>query len=120
MLRVALAEIINCSPSLGLQPLPPFLHPANLYVCRRCTLSPDSLDPLAQLASLRELNLYHCIGVTAAALERLLSTSVQGCCLEISLQGGGDEATPEDCADLYRRVAAQRGSRDTPGLSVCA
>jgi hypothetical protein len=97
--------------------LPP---PASLHVCRYCTLGPDSLDPLGQLVSLRELDLSNCTGVTAASVERLLSTSVQGCSLEISFWDCGDEATTEDCIDLYNSVVAQRGSRDTPELSVCA
>jgi hypothetical protein len=97
---------------------------------RRCTLDPDSLDPLAEVASLRELHLEHCDGVTlaslqqlysasgfiAASLERLLSTSVQGCCLRISLTGSGVAMTQEACCDLRSRVLAQRGSRDTPAL----
>jgi hypothetical protein len=37
--------------------------------CRGCTLDPDSLDCLAQLASLRELQFDNCAGVTQAALE---------------------------------------------------
>jgi hypothetical protein len=53
--------------------------------CRRCTLDPDSLDPLAQLASLRYLSMCDCTGVTLASLEHLFSTSVQGCLLTVNV-----------------------------------
>jgi hypothetical protein len=95
--------------------IPPVSH---LHACRSCTLDPDSLDPLAQLASLRDLSLHQCTGVTAAALERLLSTSVQGCCLNISVSGYNPDAAQKACARLHSRVLAKRGSRDTPALSV--
>jgi hypothetical protein len=62
--------------------------------------------------------MWECTGFTAASLEHLLSTSVQGCCLRISLEECKPEATEEACADLRSRVLAQRGSRDTPALSA--
>jgi hypothetical protein len=91
--------------------LPP---PANLHVCRYCSLGPDSLDPVAQLTSLRELSLSDCTGVTLASLERIRSTSVQGGSLEISVSGCGDEVA-QGC--MYWKVL---GTRDTPGLKVWA
>jgi hypothetical protein len=49
----------------------------------------------------------------------ILSTSVQGCCLNVSfvgarLTGPGQEA----CAQLRSTVLAQRGSRDMPTVRV--
>jgi hypothetical protein len=86
---------------------------------RHCTLvDPDSLDPLAQLASLRELGLHRCAGVTPASLERLLSTAVQGCELVLGIGQCGDHVGQEACADIRSRVLAQRGSKETPMLRV--
>jgi hypothetical protein len=114
-------DLLHCSPSL-LNAHPCFptatLTHAHLHACRSCTLDPDSLNPLAHVATLTELNLNCCTGVTAAALEHLLSTSVQGCCLKISLRRCGAVLTQEACVYMHSRVLAQRGSRDTPALHV--
>jgi hypothetical protein len=85
---------------------------------RSCTLDPDSLEPLAQLASLRWLHLDRCTGVTLAALEGLLSESVQGCLLEVYVHHCRDMAPAEACSQMRQRVVAERSSRDTPVL-VC-
>jgi hypothetical protein len=84
---------------------------------RDCFLDPDSLDPLAQLASLRKLELKMCMGVAIASLERLFSTSVQGCLLTISVSECPDLVPAKACSQMRERVLAQRGSRDTPMLS---
>jgi hypothetical protein len=84
-----------------------------------CTLEdPGSLDPLAQLASLRELHLRNCTGVTLASFERLFSTSVQGCLLRVNMRHCCRDLAPteEACTQMRQRVVAQRGSRDTPVL----
>jgi hypothetical protein len=83
-----------------------------------CTLDPDSLAPLAELASLRELRLHYCTGLTIDALERLLSTSVQGCLLTIDVCGCQGLAPAEACTQMRQSVVAQRGSRDTPVLEI--
>jgi hypothetical protein len=85
---------------------------------RRCSLDPDSLEPLAQLASLRELYLPLYTGVSVASMERLLSTSVQGCLLRITLSFTDDSLPTEDYGQMRERVVAQRGSRDTPVLRI--
>jgi hypothetical protein len=82
---------------------------------RDCSLDPDSLDPLAQLASLRELNLVRCSGVTLETLERLFSTSVTGCMLKVTVS---DSMPAEACRQMRQAVIAQRGSRDTPLLQI--
>jgi hypothetical protein len=86
---------------------------------RDCTLDPDSLDPLAQLSSLRELHLPPHTGVTLASLERLFSTAVQGCLLRITMCSMQFGSVPtEDYSLMRQRVVAQRGSRDTPVLDI--
>jgi hypothetical protein len=60
-----------------------------------------------------------CIGVTPASLDRLLSTSVQGCLLAVVASGRSDPLPKEACTQMRLRVVAQRGSRDTPVLEVC-
>jgi hypothetical protein len=94
----------------------PVSLPTCLFLHSNCALDPDSLDPLAQLASLRELSLFVCTGVTLASLERLISTSEQGCLLEVSACACLDSPPAETCSQMRQRVLAQRGSRDTPVL----
>jgi hypothetical protein len=93
-------------------------HPCMRFHHRRCTLDPDSLDPLAQLASLRELFLPLYTGLTVAALEGLMSTAVQGCLLRITVAFKHVSSPIEDYAGMRQRVVAQRGSRDTPVLRI--
>jgi hypothetical protein len=69
--------------------------PSCFPVCRACTLDPDSLEPLAQLASLRELVVYACGGITLAALEGLMSTAVQGCWLTVRVGHSQDVSIAE-------------------------
>jgi hypothetical protein len=83
-----------------------------------CTLDPDSLDPLAQVVSLKQLRLRWCTGVTIATVERLLDTAVQGCWLKVILWCCQPQMMKEAASQLHSKVLAQRGSRDTPVLSV--
>jgi hypothetical protein len=85
---------------------------------RDCTLDPDSLDPLAQLTSLRKLELDWCTGITLTSLEHLFTTSVQGCLLQVNVHRCPDMASEKACSQMREHVLAQRGSRDTPMLSL--
>jgi hypothetical protein len=54
-----------------------------------------------------------------ASLERLFSTSMQGCLLKVYVTVHHDASFPaEACTQMRQRVIAQRGSRDTPGLEI--
>jgi hypothetical protein len=97
--------------------------PAPVFIlCRSCTLQPDSLHPLARLASLRQLGIRGCAGVSMAALQHLLATAEQGCLLTVSVSADSlgtlaTEAVSEDSLQaLHSAVAGQRGSRNTPAL----
>jgi hypothetical protein len=87
-------------------------------MCRYCTLDVDSLDPLAHVASLRELVLRYCDGITVASVERLLSTSVQGCLLLVDVTATPAQLPAEACLEMRARVVAKQGSRDTPVLQT--
>jgi hypothetical protein len=85
---------------------------------RHCTLDPDSLDPLAQAASLRELGIHFCPQLTLDALQQLFSASVQGCLLRVSVSACVNVCASADGSTQMRQaVVAQRGSRDTPRLT---
>jgi hypothetical protein len=85
---------------------------------RCCNLDPDSLDSLAEAASLRELMLLGCRGVTVASLECLFSTSVQGCLLCVDMTWYHNSQLEEACLEMRARVVAKQGSRDTPVLKT--
>jgi hypothetical protein len=74
---------------------------------------------VAQLQSLRRLGLHACANLGMQALERLLSTAVQGCWLTVDVWLWGDVSyrefkAPGSMTTMYGRVLAQRGARDTP------
>jgi hypothetical protein len=102
-------------------PLPPVTHHVpRMCTChsfRDCSLDSDSLEPLAQLASLRVLGLYECRR-DFDGLEYLFSTSVQGCLLKVRVsRHWGYERLAQECFEMRQRVLAKRGSRDTPVLA---
>jgi hypothetical protein len=88
---------------------------------RRCAFSVNSLEPVAQLRSLRQL-LLELSGITAQygtqLVVDLLSSAVQGCLLKIQKKGH----TPNDVrAELVRSrdaLVAERGSRNVPVLRI--
>jgi hypothetical protein len=62
--------------------------------------------------------LHNCSGVTLAPLERLFSTSVQGCLLLVHVTGRPNQHPAQACMEMCARVLAKRGSRDTPELWI--
>jgi hypothetical protein len=125
-LRWVLSQTRPCCPpalvsALYLQKIITLLMccPSYMLACcpdSGCTLDPDSLDRLPQLASLWFLGMILCTGVTLASLERLFSTAVQGCLLTVSVTTCQELSPEAACTQMRQRVVAQRGSRDTPVL----
>jgi hypothetical protein len=75
----------------------------------------DCLMPLAtRLHSLRVLALESCLSMSAAMLEALLESYVQGCKLRVVVV---DRPSAEQCAAIRAAVAGRRGSRLTPMLT---
>jgi hypothetical protein len=73
---------------------------------------------LAQLASLRELTLRGCEGLTLASLEQLLSTATQGHKLVITVEDREGTVTAQALSEAHSRVIASRGATSTPQLSM--
>ncbi len=74
--------------------------------------------PIAtRLHSLRVLDLQNCSNLSAAMLEALLESSVQGCKLRVVLRSQSDHGpSAEVCAAVRAAVAGRRGGRLTPML----
>jgi hypothetical protein len=87
------------------------------FLCSGCTLEGDGcLLPIAtRLNSLRVLELQNCRSLSAAMLEALLESSVQGCELRVVVHLSGPSS--EQCAAIQAAVAGRRGGRLTPMLS---
>ncbi len=85
-----------------------------------CTLEGDAcLVPIAtRLHSLRRLDINRTHSLSAAMLEALLESSVQGCSLRVGLQPGQHKGlSAEVCESTWAAVAGRRGRRLTPMLS---
>jgi hypothetical protein len=74
---------------------------------------------------LKELSIEKCPGFTLAALEHLLSTSVQGSELELvcyTVEHWAKNTSPDltlaNCKGVYESVAAVRGKDSTPLLNL--
>jgi hypothetical protein len=91
------------------------LFDSNHCVLLACSFCPNSL---AQLAALRSLTLKQCM-LGAALLEHLLSTATQGSALEIKLVHCSWYDWEAPAVDsVTAKIAAQRGSKNTPRVSV--
>ncbi len=75
--------------------------------------------PIAtRLHSLRRLDIDRTHSLSAAMLEALLESSVQGCSLRVVLQPGQHKGlSAEVCESTWAAVAGRRGRRLTPMLS---
>jgi hypothetical protein len=91
---------------------------AFLY-CRRCTFARDSLEPLAQLRSLRQLFL------DLSSIMRkhgtkpvvgLLASAVRGCLLKIQDTDYTAEHLEAELISARDALVAERGSRNVPAV----
>jgi hypothetical protein len=90
----------------------------HIACCRSCGLEKDSLEPLAQLSSLKTLALKVSSEGQLQPLQKLLSSAVQGCLLRVELCDDTSVHMVQQVRAVREAVVEEKGSRNVPGLMV--
>jgi hypothetical protein len=91
---------------------------SHVTCCRDCQLDPDTLEPLAQLSSLRQLVLGRGSVTQAQPVIHLLSFATQGCLLRIRLTEDVEQHVCSEAIGARAALKAKRGGGMVPLLEV--